>query len=216
MSHAWLRPGKPVQIGVTICCLSAFVLFGYEQGVFGPILENKDWQTQFDHPSDSQTGIIVSCYNLGCLVGCCREPRHSNKRLNSESCPLIHASSQLYYRRETRQKTHDLVRHGVGHCRHRPANIGLYSGASRRGTHHYWCRHRHEDIHSANVSSRSQSLPMKSPSHMYFCFRYQSELCSATSRGRLVSAEVLFVGVSHNNLSRSTSPGLCYNYLILY
>jgi hypothetical protein len=48
----------------------AFVLFGYDQGVFGGILQNRDWLDQFEHPSDSLTGIIVSCYNLGCLAGC--------------------------------------------------------------------------------------------------------------------------------------------------
>lgn len=48
----------------------AFVLFGYDQGVFGGILQNEDWLNQFHHPSDSKTGIIVSCYNLGCLAGC--------------------------------------------------------------------------------------------------------------------------------------------------
>lgn len=52
----------------------AFVLFGYEQGVFGGILENQDWLDQFNHPSDTETGIIVSCYNLGCLGGCICRP----------------------------------------------------------------------------------------------------------------------------------------------
>ncbi|KAF4914924.1 Sugar transporter STL1 [Colletotrichum viniferum] len=65
-----LGRGKGLQMGVTICCLIAFVLFGYDQGVFGGILQMEDWLDQFNHPSDSETGIIVSCYNLGCLVGC--------------------------------------------------------------------------------------------------------------------------------------------------
>lgn len=60
-------------MGVNLCCLIAFILYGWEQGVFGPILENQDWQDLFNHPSDSQTGIIFSCYNLGCLLGCARE-----------------------------------------------------------------------------------------------------------------------------------------------
>jgi MFS family permease len=33
-------------------------------------LQNRDWLDQFNHPSDSLTGLIVSCYNLGCLGGC--------------------------------------------------------------------------------------------------------------------------------------------------
>jgi MFS family permease len=42
----------------------------WNSGVFGGILQNQDWLEQFNHPSDSLTGIIVSCYNLGCLGGC--------------------------------------------------------------------------------------------------------------------------------------------------
>ncbi|CAM1502720.1 Fc.00g074960.m01.CDS01 [Cosmosporella sp. VM-42] len=67
---SWLGRGKGVRVGITICCLIAFILFGYDQGVFGGILQNEDWLNQFGHPSDSKTGIIVSCYNLGCLSGC--------------------------------------------------------------------------------------------------------------------------------------------------
>lgn len=48
----------------------AFTLFGYDQGVFGGILQNEDWLTQFGNPDDTKTGIIVSSYNLGCLLGC--------------------------------------------------------------------------------------------------------------------------------------------------
>lgn len=72
MRH-WLGEGKVVQVGITVCCLVAFVLFGYDQGVFSGILQNEDWNRQFNlgpHPSDTKIGIIVSSYNLGCLVGC--------------------------------------------------------------------------------------------------------------------------------------------------
>jgi MFS family permease len=67
---SWFGRGKPLQLAVTACCLTAFVLFGYDQGVFGGILQNEDWLNRFHHPSDSKTGIIVSCYNLGCFAGC--------------------------------------------------------------------------------------------------------------------------------------------------
>lgn len=71
--RSWLGRGKTLQFGITVCCLAAFILFGYEQGVFGPILQNQDWLELFNRPSDSQTGIIVACYNLGCMVGCLGE-----------------------------------------------------------------------------------------------------------------------------------------------
>lgn len=73
LKKSFLGPGKPIQQGITTCCLIAFILFGYDQGVFGGILQNEDWLDLFNHPSDIETGIIVSCYNLGCLVGCLGE-----------------------------------------------------------------------------------------------------------------------------------------------
>ena len=48
----------------------AFILYGYDQGVLSGILQNEDFLNQFDHPTDTETGIMVSCFNLGCLVGC--------------------------------------------------------------------------------------------------------------------------------------------------
>ncbi len=66
----WYGRGRSLRLAVTTCCLMAFVLFGYDQGVFSGILQNEDWLRQFNHPSDSKTGIIVSCYNLGCFAGC--------------------------------------------------------------------------------------------------------------------------------------------------
>jgi hypothetical protein len=65
--------GKGLQHRITACCVLSFTLFGYGQGVFGGILQNKNWLDQFDHPSDLKTGLIVSCYNLGCLLGCISE-----------------------------------------------------------------------------------------------------------------------------------------------
>ena len=46
----------------------AFVLFGYDQGVFGGIVNNADWLETFGHPGTGLEGIIVSIYNLGAYV----------------------------------------------------------------------------------------------------------------------------------------------------
>lgn len=51
-------------------CQLAFVLFGYDQGVFSGIITNKSFLEVMGHPNDSLTGIIVSIYNLGCFTGC--------------------------------------------------------------------------------------------------------------------------------------------------
>lgn len=48
----------------------AFILFGYDQGVFGGIVTNANWMETFDHPDSGLEGIIVSIYNLGAFSGC--------------------------------------------------------------------------------------------------------------------------------------------------
>ncbi|KAF3037312.1 hypothetical protein E8E12_002239 [Didymella heteroderae] len=62
--------GRPLRSAIAACCLAAFLFFGYDQGVFGGILQLKDYRDQFNHPNDTETGIIVSSYCLGALFGC--------------------------------------------------------------------------------------------------------------------------------------------------
>ncbi|KLU89248.1 hypothetical protein MAPG_08222 [Magnaporthiopsis poae ATCC 64411] len=151
--RGWLGRGRPLRLGVTICCLFAFVLFGYEQGVFGPILQNEDWKEQFSHPDDSLTGIIVSCYNLGCLTGC-------------------------------------IVTYFVGEKMGRRWTIWLAMGVVIVGTtlqiSSYTVPHLivGRIVTGVGTGMKTSTVPM-----------YQAELCEGTSRGRLISAETLFVGV---------------------
>ena len=62
--------GRSLQWAITFTCQLAFVLFGYDQGVFSGIVGNTHYRATFGEPSDSLTGIIVSIYNLGCFTGC--------------------------------------------------------------------------------------------------------------------------------------------------
>jgi MFS family permease len=62
--------GKSLQIAITTACSMAFVLFGYDQGVFGGIVTNVNWRSTFDDPDSGLEGIIVSIYNLGAFSGC--------------------------------------------------------------------------------------------------------------------------------------------------
>ncbi|KAJ6099681.1 hypothetical protein N7467_001216 [Penicillium canescens] len=65
-----IRPeGRWLSIGVTACCGVAFMLFGYDEGIFGGILSNPAFQKQFNHPDTTIQGQIVSTYVLGCVVG---------------------------------------------------------------------------------------------------------------------------------------------------
>ncbi|OTB02824.1 hypothetical protein M426DRAFT_13072 [Hypoxylon sp. CI-4A] len=148
-----LGRGRSLQFGVTVCCLIAFVLFGYDQGVFSGILQNQDWLDQFGHPSDTETGIIVSCYNLGCLAGCVLnffigEKLGRRKTIWFAMCLVLVGA--------TLQATAFSVGHLV---------VGRV-------------------ITGCGTGMKTSTVPM-----------YQAELCDSKARGRLVSAEVLFVGV---------------------
>lgn len=68
--RTWFGRGKKLQRAVTSCCLCAFILYGYEQGVFGGVLENEDWLRQFNDPDPTLTGLITGSYNIGALLGC--------------------------------------------------------------------------------------------------------------------------------------------------
>ncbi|GKZ78814.1 hypothetical protein AnigIFM56816_002643 [Aspergillus niger] len=50
-------------------CQAAFALFGYNQAVFSGIINNADFLSIVHYPSTAVMGIIVSIYNLGCLLG---------------------------------------------------------------------------------------------------------------------------------------------------
>ncbi|KAI4800580.1 hexose carrier protein [Aureobasidium sp. EXF-8845] len=45
------------------------MLFGWDQGVFGGILNNKTFEKQFDNPGPVIQGQIVSTYDIGCILG---------------------------------------------------------------------------------------------------------------------------------------------------
>ncbi|KAF9890352.1 hypothetical protein FE257_006018 [Aspergillus nanangensis] len=62
--------GFPLQAAIWCGCSMAFILFGYDQGVFSGIIENDNFLSHMNNPGDSLMGIIVSIYNLGCFSGC--------------------------------------------------------------------------------------------------------------------------------------------------
>ncbi|KAG9832372.1 putative MFS sugar transporter, partial [Aureobasidium melanogenum] len=64
------KRGRPLQIAIMITCQLAFILFGYDQGVFSGIVGNADWRKTFGYPGSGLEGIIVSMYNLGAFSGC--------------------------------------------------------------------------------------------------------------------------------------------------
>ena len=46
-----------------------FLLFGYDQGLFGGILAGKGFIKMLGHPSPTLTGLVTAVYDLGCATG---------------------------------------------------------------------------------------------------------------------------------------------------
>ncbi|KAL3476070.1 general substrate transporter [Aspergillus californicus] len=61
--------GKPVQYGITAACGAGFLLFGYDQGIFGGLLDNEHFLKTFGYPNTTIQGQIVATYDIGCIVG---------------------------------------------------------------------------------------------------------------------------------------------------
>ncbi|PVI05638.1 putative Myo-inositol transporter 1 [Periconia macrospinosa] len=140
----WYGRGFKLRAAITIACQLAFVLFGYDQGVFSGIVGNADFLDTFGHPSPGLEGIIVSIYNLGCFTGCI----FSFAFCEWTGRRLAMWIAMVWIISHT--KTSVLARFLTG--------IG--------------------------TGIETSTVPM-----------YQSELCEASKRGRLVSSEPLFVGV---------------------
>ncbi|KAI7700425.1 hypothetical protein KC353_g15892, partial [Hortaea werneckii] len=46
-----------------------FLLFGYDQGLFGGILAGKRFTTMLGNPSPTETGLVTGVYDIGCAIG---------------------------------------------------------------------------------------------------------------------------------------------------
>ncbi|PLN76293.1 sugar transporter [Aspergillus taichungensis] len=61
--------GLGLRMAILFTCQVAFILFGYNQGVFSGIVRNEEFLSLLNYPSSAVLGIIVAIYNLGCLFG---------------------------------------------------------------------------------------------------------------------------------------------------
>jgi MFS family permease len=61
--------GTPLTVGITITSGFSFMLFGWDQGVFGGILNDQTFARQFHYPNATIQGQIVSTYDIGCIIG---------------------------------------------------------------------------------------------------------------------------------------------------
>jgi len=149
----WYGRGFKLRAAITIACQLAFVLFGYDQGVFSGIVGNEDFLNTFDHPSPGLEGIIVSIYNLGCFTGCI---------LSFMFCEKTGRRLAMWIA---------MVWIIVG---------GALQASAYSVPHMMVARF----LTGIGTGIETSTVPM-----------YQSELCEANKRGRLVASEPLFVGV---------------------
>jgi MFS family permease len=171
MGKYWFKPGRPLRRGIATVCLAAFLFFGYDQGVFGGILQMEDWLNQFNSPNDTNTGAIVSSYCLGALGGCILN-FFTGDRLGRRKSMWLAMGFVLVG--ATLQASSYTVAHlVVGRVITGFGEIMRY--VPPRSTQLMAC---------TGTGIDSSTVPT-----------YQSELCRAEKRGRLVSWEVMFIGI---------------------
>lgn len=61
--------GGPLRALVSIASSSAFLLFGYDQGVFAGLLGGSGFIDTFNNPSASVLGTVTAIYEIGCFFG---------------------------------------------------------------------------------------------------------------------------------------------------
>ncbi|ORY03406.1 general substrate transporter [Clohesyomyces aquaticus] len=61
--------GRALTFEITLTSGLGFMLFGWDQGLFGGILENPAFNQTFKHPNPTIQGQIVSTYDIGCILG---------------------------------------------------------------------------------------------------------------------------------------------------
>ncbi len=64
------KRGFQLQAAIMVVCQMAFILFGYDQGVFSGIVGNANFLKTMNYPNAGLMGIIVSIYDLGAFAGC--------------------------------------------------------------------------------------------------------------------------------------------------
>jgi MFS family permease len=80
--------GKALQYGITAACGAGFLLFGYDQGVFGGLLDNEPFLRTFGFPGTTIQGQIVATYDIGCITGTLVS-MYAGDKLGRRRCILI-------------------------------------------------------------------------------------------------------------------------------
>ncbi|KAJ5736039.1 uncharacterized protein N7483_001164 [Penicillium malachiteum] len=60
---------RTLDMNISAATSMGFLLFGYDQGVMGDIIDSTSFVNQFNNPSALQQGLITGLYDIGCLIG---------------------------------------------------------------------------------------------------------------------------------------------------
>ncbi|KAJ5683440.1 General substrate transporter [Penicillium macrosclerotiorum] len=71
--------GRSLRLAITVTAGSAYLLFGYDQGVLGGLVSNASFLSAIGNPSSGYLGTIVALFNIGCLIGCVISAVFGNK-----------------------------------------------------------------------------------------------------------------------------------------
>jgi MFS family permease len=64
----WLR-GNALLGAITTVCSSAFLLFGYDQGVMSGVVISSYWLSEMGNPSTIMVSTITALYDVGAVFG---------------------------------------------------------------------------------------------------------------------------------------------------
>ncbi|KAF8150749.1 general substrate transporter [Crassisporium funariophilum] len=70
MVHTWGNiQGQSLRILISVASSSAFLLFGYDQGVFAGLIGGDGFKDTFNSPSTKTVGTVTAIYEIGCFFG---------------------------------------------------------------------------------------------------------------------------------------------------
>ncbi|KAF2021502.1 sugar transporter STL1 [Aaosphaeria arxii CBS 175.79] len=61
--------GEALTVWISVAASTVLIFYGYDQGVFGNVIINKNFLETFGHPSANMQGVMTSVYNIGCFLG---------------------------------------------------------------------------------------------------------------------------------------------------
>lgn len=127
--------GRSLQVAIVVSAGSAYLLFGYDQGVLGGLVSQPSFLSAIGNPSSQYLGTIVALFNIGCLGGCLVSAIFGNqlgrKRVITLGCVIMTIGGAIQASTYgAGQLIAGRIVSGIGNGKH--ASIGLDSSLTNR------------------------------------------------------------------------------------